>query len=249
MKYLESYTLRKNFWNQKNKFENKLSWEKSIRPSPYILNKGERSEFYILRILTYKLCHTLILHVIYPKKVLKWPWDYFFKKIQNFTLIFEFRGILGTPTLNLLDAPWKGLVTVFLPMYSWPWHGAEMISWNTLSSYTVSEKLKLIQWAERISISVRAAAFFSKLTWKCSFGAKTWPVIEKFEIFCLLILDYLITSLHSKFEKDSSRNGEHIKIFVLKSSFEKIAKSLERGFSLDFKPKWTIDVGQKYFYM
>ena len=58
---------------------------------------------------------------------------------------------------------------------------------------------------------------------KLQFLGQNWTCDQKFENLSDQILDTLITSLHSKFEEDSSRNGERIKIFVSKSSFEKIA--------------------------
>ena len=42
--------------------------------------KGGPSEFQISLILTCKLCHSPILHQIYPQKVLKWSWECFLQK-------------------------------------------------------------------------------------------------------------------------------------------------------------------------
>ena len=50
---------------------------------------GGPREFQVSRILTCKLCHSTILHQIYPQKVLKWPWECFlWKSLFKFWLRF-----------------------------------------------------------------------------------------------------------------------------------------------------------------
>ena len=58
---------------------------------------------------------------------------------------------------------------------------------------------------------------------KLQFLGQNWTCDQKFENLSTQILDTLITSLHSKFQVDSSRNGDEDRFLLSKSSFEKIA--------------------------
>ena len=58
---------------------------------------------------------------------------------------------------------------------------------------------------------------------KLQFLGQNWTCDQKFENLSNQILDTLITSLHSKFQVDSSRNGDGDRFLLSKSSFEKIA--------------------------
>ena len=58
---------------------------------------------------------------------------------------------------------------------------------------------------------------------KLQFLGQNWTCDQKFENLSNQILDTLITSLHSKFEEDSSRNGDEDRFLLSNSSFEKIA--------------------------
>ena len=58
---------------------------------------------------------------------------------------------------------------------------------------------------------------------KLQFLGQNWTCDQKFENLNTQILDTLITSLHSKFQVDLSRNGEEDRFLLSKSSFEKIA--------------------------
>ena len=62
----------------------------------YLFLRGGPSEFHISRFLTCKWCHTPILHLIYPKKVLKWPWVYFLWK-SFFKIWPQFFGFGESP--------------------------------------------------------------------------------------------------------------------------------------------------------
>ena len=56
-----------------------------------------------------------------------------------------------------------------------------------------------------------------KIGQKMGFWAKTQPQNKNFKIFYTKFLDILVTSVHSKFQVDSSRNDDDIKIWVPKS--------------------------------
>ena len=58
---------------------------------------------------------------------------------------------------------------------------------------------------------------------KLQFLGQNWTCDQKFENLNTQILDTLITSLHSKFQVESSRNGNGDGFLLSKSSFEKIA--------------------------
>ena len=74
--------------------ENRYFYPPRGPKTPKLL-RGGPSEFHISRFLTLKLCHTPILHQIYPKKVLKWPWECF---LQNHFSKFDPNfSVLGNP--------------------------------------------------------------------------------------------------------------------------------------------------------